>query len=99
MKTGLEGRAVLITGAGRNIGRRMSVMFAEEGANLAICTSRNMDGLDATAAEAEKAGAKVIAQQVDVTDPEAVAAVGLIMLSQGNLAEAEKYLKRSVAQE
>lgn len=72
MKTGLEGRAVLITGAGRNIGRRMAVMFAEEGANLAICTSRNMDGLEATAAEAEKAGAKVIAQQVDVTDPNAV---------------------------
>jgi NAD(P)-dependent dehydrogenase (short-subunit alcohol dehydrogenase family) len=72
LKTGLEGRAVLITGAGRNIGRRMAVMFAEEGANLAICTSRNMDGLDATAEEAEKAGAKVIAQQVDVTDPAAV---------------------------
>jgi 3-oxoacyl-[acyl-carrier protein] reductase len=72
VKTGLEGRAVLITGAGRNIGRRMAVMFAEEGANLAICTSRNMDGLDGTAAEAEKAGAKVIAQQVDVTDADAV---------------------------
>jgi 3-oxoacyl-[acyl-carrier protein] reductase len=72
VKTGLEGRAVLITGAGRNIGRRMAVLFAEEGANLAICTSRNMDGLDETAAEAEKAGAKVMAQQVDVTDPAAV---------------------------
>lgn len=72
MKTGLEGRTVLITGAGRNIGRRMAVLFAEEGANLAICTSRNMDGLDATAGEAEKAGARVVAQQVDVTDPEAV---------------------------
>lgn len=73
MKTGLEGRAVLITGAGRNIGRRMAVMFAEEGANVAICTSRNMAGLDATAGEAERAGAKVLARQVDVTDPDAVA--------------------------
>lgn len=73
MKTGLEGRAVLITGAGRNIGRRMAVMFAEEGANMAICTSRNMAGLDATAGEAERAGAKVLARQVDVTDPDAVA--------------------------
>lgn len=72
MKTGLEGRTVLITGAGRNIGQRMAVLFAEEGANLAICTSRNMDGLDETVSEAEKAGAKVIAQQVDVTDPQAV---------------------------
>jgi NAD(P)-dependent dehydrogenase (short-subunit alcohol dehydrogenase family) len=72
VKTGLEGRTVLITGAGRNIGRRMAVLFAEEGANLAICTSRNMDGLDATASEAEKAGARVLARQVDVTDPGAV---------------------------
>ena len=72
MKTGLEGRTVLITGAGRNIGRRMAVLFAEEGANLAICTSRNMEGLDATAEEAEKAGARVVARQVDVTDPAAV---------------------------
>ncbi|MEM9682777.1 MAG: SDR family oxidoreductase [Pseudomonadota bacterium] len=72
MKTGLDGRAVLITGAGRNIGRRMAVMFAEEGANLAICTSSNMAGLDDTAGEAERAGAKVVAEQVDVTDAEAV---------------------------
>ena len=73
MKTGLEGRTVLITGAGRNIGRRMAVLFAEEGANVGICTSSNMDGLDATAQEAEKAGAKVVARQVDVTDADAVA--------------------------
>ena len=51
MKTGLEGRTVLITGAGRNIGRQMAVMFAREGANLAICTSRNMaDHIRRTAA-------------------------------------------------
>ena len=60
MKTGLEGRTVLITGAGRNIGRQMAVMFAQEGANLAICTSRNMTGLEETKAEAEKAGARVV---------------------------------------
>lgn len=72
MHTGLDGRTVLITGAGRNIGRRMAEMFAEEGANLAICTSRNMTGLAETAAKAERAGAKVIAEQVDVTDQAAV---------------------------
>lgn len=72
MKTGLEGRTVLITGAGRNIGQRMATMFAEEGANLAICTSRNMDGLNATAQLVEKTGARVIAENVDVTDQVAV---------------------------
>lgn len=74
MKTGLEGRSVLITGAGRNIGRRMAVLFAEEGANVAICTSSNMDGLMTTAGEIEKAGAKAVAEKVDVTDADAVAA-------------------------
>ena len=57
MKTGLEDRTVIITGAGRNIGRRTAVMFAQEGANLAICTRSNMDGLYETAGEIEKAGA------------------------------------------
>ncbi len=73
MKTGLEGRTVLITGAARNIGRRMAVMFAEEGANLALCTSSNMAGLDTTAGEVEAAGAKVMTMQCDVTDADAVA--------------------------
>lgn len=73
METGLQGRTVLITGAGRNIGRRMAVLFAEEGANLALCTSSNMAGLDETAAEVAKAGAKVMTVQCDVTDADAVA--------------------------
>jgi len=73
VKTGLEGRTVLITGAGRNIGRRMAVMFAEEGANLALCTSSNMAGLDTTAGEVEAAGAKVMTMKCDVTDKGSVA--------------------------
>ena len=85
MKTGLEGRTVLITGAGRNIGRRMAVLFAEEGAKLAICTSRNMAGLEETAGEVRKAGARVIARQVDVADPVAV---------EGFVAEAHKEFGR-----
>jgi len=73
VKTGLEGRTVLITGAGRNIGRRMAVMFAEEGANLALCTSSNMAGLDTTAGEVEAAGARVVTMKCDVTDKGSVA--------------------------
>ena len=49
METGLEGRTVLITGAGRNIGRCSAIMFAKEGANLSICTRSNMEGLYETA--------------------------------------------------
>jgi 3-oxoacyl-[acyl-carrier protein] reductase len=74
VKTGLEGRTVLITGAARNIGQRSAVLFAEEGANLALCTSRNTEGLDATAEQVVKAGGKVITRQVDVADADSVAA-------------------------
>ena len=94
MKTGLEGRSVLITGAGRNIGRRMAVLFAEEGANLAICTSRNMDGLDETAQQAEKAGARVIAQQCDVTDADAVA--GLVQRTRDEFGSVDVVVNNAV---
>ena len=73
MDTGLEGRTVLITGAGRNIGQRTAVMFAREGANLAICTRRNMERLEQTATEVERAGANVITGLCDVADGDAVA--------------------------
>ena len=72
MKTGLEGRTVIITGASRNIGRRGAELFAEEGCNLAICTSSKMDGLAETASECEKRGAKVLTMQVDVSDEDQV---------------------------
>ncbi|MDA0655520.1 MAG: SDR family NAD(P)-dependent oxidoreductase [Proteobacteria bacterium] len=72
METGLEGRTVVITGAGRNIGKRGAEVFAEHGCNLAICTSSNMDGLAETASECEKRGAKVLTMQVDVSDEDQV---------------------------
>jgi 3-oxoacyl-[acyl-carrier protein] reductase len=73
MDMGLDGRTVLITGASRNIGRRTAVLFAREGANLAICTRRSMERLNQTASEVEKAGARVITGRCDVTDADAVA--------------------------
>ena len=73
MDTGLEGRTVLITGASRNIGQRTAVLFAREGANLAICTRRSMERLEQTATEVERAGASVITGLCDVADGDAVA--------------------------
>ena len=73
MDTGLKGRTVLITGASRNIGHHTAVLFAREGANLAICTRRSMERLNQTASEVERAGAKVITGRCDVTDGDAVA--------------------------
>jgi 3-oxoacyl-[acyl-carrier protein] reductase len=72
MQTGLEGRTVIITGASRNIGARAAELFAEEGCNLAICTSSKMDRLAQTAAACEERGAKVLTMQVDVADEDQV---------------------------
>lgn len=72
MHTGLEGRTVIISGASRNIGARAAELFAEEGCNLALCTSSKMDGLAATAEACEKAGAKVLTMQVDVSQEDQV---------------------------
>ena len=68
MDTGLKGKTVLITGASRNIGRVMAVAFAREGANLVLCTSSKMEGLEETAKQARALGAEVLTQQCDITD-------------------------------
>ena len=68
MDTGLKGKTVLITGAGRNVGQLAADYFAREGANLVICTSTKMQGLEETAAMVRKRGCGVVAVQCDVTD-------------------------------
>lgn len=68
MDTGLKGKTVLITGASRNVGQFAADYFAREGANLVICTSSKMQGLEETAAMVRKRGADVVAVQCDVTD-------------------------------
>ncbi|MFT5172487.1 MAG: 3-oxoacyl-[acyl-carrier protein] reductase [Gammaproteobacteria bacterium] len=74
MDSGLSGRTVLITGAARNIGRETALMCAQEGANLALCTRGNLDGLNHTATAARELGAKVVTAQCDVADGDMVKA-------------------------
>lgn len=74
METGLKGRTVLITGAGRRLGRLAAHMFAREGANVAICTSRILKELNQVADEVRALGAQCLAEQCDVTDAASVAA-------------------------
>jgi NAD(P)-dependent dehydrogenase (short-subunit alcohol dehydrogenase family) len=69
----LKDKNVLITGASRNMGSAAALAFAEEGANLAICTSAKMKELNQVADDARKLGVKVVAQKCDVTDGTAVA--------------------------
>lgn len=67
MKTGLRGRTAIITGASRNIGARAAELFAEEGCNLAICTSSKMRELADVASRCKEKGAEVLTMKVDVS--------------------------------
>jgi 3-oxoacyl-[acyl-carrier protein] reductase len=71
----LEGKAALITGASRNIGRAIALAFAAEGAVLVLTTRANRDELEAVGAECAKAGARVVTVLGDIADPAAVEAM------------------------
>ncbi|KAL8789049.1 MAG: hypothetical protein Q9195_007015 [Heterodermia aff. obscurata] len=64
----LAGKTVLITGAGRGIGRATALAFAVAGANVA-CLSRTSSDLEAVANEIRSLGAEATIFQADVTDP------------------------------
>lgn len=68
METGLKNRTVLITGASRNIGRETALQFAQEGANLVLCTRSSMQQLEEVAAEVRLAGVEALAIACDITD-------------------------------
>jgi 3-oxoacyl-[acyl-carrier protein] reductase len=60
MDTGLEGRAALVGGASKGIGKAAAMALAAEGCRVAIC-ARNKDTLEATAAEIRTAtGSEVV---------------------------------------
>ena len=75
METGLAGKVVLITGAGRNIGRATAIMFAKEGARLVLTTRRSADLLDETAQACAAEGAEVRTDLCDVGDESQVEAM------------------------
>lgn len=56
----LTGRAALVTGASRGIGRAIAHAFAAAGARVALA-SRKQEGLDAVAAEIAEAGGEAVA--------------------------------------
>lgn len=67
----LAGKAAIVTGGGRGIGRAVAERFAREGANVMIAEIEGSVG-DQTAAELSNEGRTVIAAEVDVAEPHQV---------------------------
>jgi len=66
----LAGKAAVVTGAGRNIGRACVLGLAEDGFDVAINGSSDRAACEKVAREAEKLGAKTLVVMGDVGKPE-----------------------------
>ena len=68
----LKDKVILVTGAGRGIGRAIALVCAREGASIAIC-ARTAAEIEKTAAEIRGSNAECEGWPCDVTSEEAVA--------------------------
>jgi 3-oxoacyl-[acyl-carrier protein] reductase len=74
MDTGLEGKAALVGGASRGIGRAIALGLAREGASVALC-ARNQETLDKARDEIRnETGATVLSLICDMSRPEDIKA-------------------------
>jgi NAD(P)-dependent dehydrogenase (short-subunit alcohol dehydrogenase family) len=71
MRAPLAGRRALITGAGSGIGRACALLFAEQGASVALLDARQ-DGVEPVAAELVARDALAVPVRADVTQEESV---------------------------
>jgi 3-hydroxybutyrate dehydrogenase len=67
----LDGRSAIITGAASGIGKEIALLYAREGASVAIA-DMNKAVADATANEIRASGGQAIGVMMDVTDEQAV---------------------------
>ena len=82
----LEGKVALITGADSGIGRSVAVLFAREGADVAIAYLDEHEDAQVTKAAVEKEGRRAILIPGDVADPKfAGAAVAMTVEALGKL--------------
>jgi NAD(P)-dependent dehydrogenase (short-subunit alcohol dehydrogenase family) len=63
----LDGKAAIVTGAGRGLGRQMALALAAAGADV-VCAARTAAQIDRTAADIGALGRRAVAQATDVRD-------------------------------
>ncbi len=71
----LTGRAALVTGASRGIGRAIALALAEAGASVAVNYRESAEAAEAVCSDIEAAGRPALAMQADVRDLDAVSAM------------------------
>jgi 3-oxoacyl-[acyl-carrier protein] reductase len=71
----LNGKAAVVTGAGRNIGRAIALTLADGGASVLIIARSNRAEAEAVVREIESAGGRAIVHIGDVADAKAVQAM------------------------
>lgn len=78
----LRGSTVLVTGAGRGIGRAIALRCAEEGAAVALA-GRSVEQLEQVAAEVRETGARALVTPADVQDDTSIS--GAVRLVESEL--------------
>jgi 3-oxoacyl-[acyl-carrier protein] reductase len=68
-----SGRAAIVTGASRGIGRAIALELARRGADISFNYARSAEAADALKAEIEAMGVRVLAAQCDVAQTDAAA--------------------------
>jgi len=74
MSGGLGGKAALVTGASRGIGRAIALEFAAQGADVALVFRSRADAAAEVAGAIEKLGRRALPLQCDIADPAQVEA-------------------------
>lgn len=69
MQTSLQGKAAIVTGGSKGIGKAIAAELAHQGAKVMIC-ARGIDALEQTAQELKTSGATVEIIQADMTRPD-----------------------------
>ena len=68
----LEGKVAIVTGSRRGIGRAIALLFAEAGADVAVCDYVAGDELNNTAEDIRKLGRQALAVQFNISDKASV---------------------------